>query len=323
MNRRRLRIAVVGAVSVVAIISIVVAIFLINHHDRGRTTSTAPTNTEPLTGLYKADFGPQIDLATGQQFDGATTTGEYAIQSLCRSTGCVAIANAKSGPTFQPQLAFDDVDGTWVAVGVIPSTSAPLKFPNCLSSPGEIWEVIKVQPKPDGTFSGQYTAVGSNNCNTARVVTLTRIGDIHGNGATDPALLVPRVVSVAQGLSGHYNVTSVFADNKELPATELMVQTNCLRTADRCMSFFYSGNASNIGIPLVFAGGRWTWNEVDDKNCQAADGTMQQTNITAEFPLPQPLHKPIPLLTGHGRLEAPPDVCVNGDFDARFERTGD
>jgi len=323
VNQRRLRLAAAGAVAVVAIISIVVAIFLINH--RGSTTSTAPTKTktEPLTGLYKADFGPQIDLATGKQFDGATTTGEYDIRSLCPSTGCVAIANARSGPTLQPQFGFDDVGGTWIAVGVTPSTSAPLKFGNCRSAPGEIWEVIKLRPKPDGTFSGEYEAVGNNNCNAARVVTLTRIGDVNVNGVPDPALLVPRLVSVAQDLHGHYKVTSVFSDNKNTPAKDLMVRTYCLRTADRCMSFFHSAGASNIGIPLVFAGGRWTWNEDDDKNCRTADGTMQQTKITAEFPLPQPLQKPISLLTGHGRLEAPPGVCANGDFDARFERTGD
>jgi len=323
VNRRRLRLAVAGAVAVVAIISIVVAIFLINH--RGSTTSTAPTktNTGPLTGLYKADFGPQIDLATGRQFDGATTTGEYDIRSVCPSTGCVATANARSGPTLQPQFAFDEVGGTWVAVGVIPSTSAPLKFPNCGSAVGDIWEVIKLQPKPDGTFSGRYTAVGSNNCNTARVVTLTRIGDVNVNGVPDPALLVPRVVSVAQGLRGHYKVTTVFSDNTKTPAKDLIVQTNCVRTADRCMSFFHSADASNIGIPLVFAGGRWTWNEENDKNCRTADGTRQQAKITAEFPLPQPLQNPTQLLTGHGRFEAPPGVCANGDFDARFERTGD
>ena len=116
-------------------------------------------------------------------------------------------------------------------------------------------------------------------------MTLTRIGDVDVNSVPDPALLVPRLASVAQGLHGHYKATSVFSDNKNTPAKDLMVRTYCLRTADRCMSFFHSADASNIGIPLVLAGGRWMWDEEDDKNCRTADGTRQQTKITAEFPL--------------------------------------
>jgi hypothetical protein len=315
------RAVVVGVVAVLVVIVVIAAVFLIKNGDRGHT-SASTTDTEPFTGSYRADFGPEIDLTTGQQVNDKTTTGTYNVRSLCRSSGCVAVAKSNGGPTLQPDLAFDEVRGRWLAVGVLPRTSAPLKLDNCrYDVPGDIWEVFTLQPKADGSFSGEYTVTGSNNCNYVRSVALTPVRDVAKNAVADPALLVPRVGSAPEGLYGRYTFTSSFANGEKASGTDLVVQTSCVRTADRCISFFYSAKGTRTGIPLVFAGGRWVWNEEGDNTC-GGDGAMQHTKVTAEFPLPQPRQNPITVLSGHGTVEAP-DPCANGDFDGTFERTGD
>jgi serine/threonine protein kinase, bacterial len=45
--------------------------------------------------------------------------------------------------------------------------------------------------------------------------------------------------------------------------------------------------------------------------------------LTAEYPLPDPLQDPIPLLTGHGSNVTTGSACTGGDFEDKFERTGD
>jgi hypothetical protein len=58
-----------------------------------------------------------------------------------------------------------------------------------------------------------------------------------------------------------------------------------------------------------------------DKACPTG-GTTHST-ISAQLPLPQPLQDPITLLTGHGRQETSGSACTGGEFDLKFDRTGD
>jgi hypothetical protein len=285
--------------------------------------SAAPPTIEPLNGEYTASFGPQIDLSTNKQIDPATATGTFEFRSACRSSGCVAATNMKAGPALAQQFAFDKVGERWIAVGVVPRGEAAQRLTNCRNgTPGDVWEVFKLLEKPDGTLAGEYTAFGTNNCNTARTVTMTRVGNGDLSRVPDPALLLPRVVSAAEGLFGRYSFTSALSNGRSFPAEQMLVQTNCLRTGDRCMSFLYSAEGTRTAAPLVFAGGRWTWDEEGENSCRN-DGTLQHTKITADFPLPMPVQDPIPLLTGHGRLDTPADVCPSGDFEGTFARTGD
>jgi serine/threonine-protein kinase len=305
--------------------------------ERSDTTSPpAPApgpapNAGPFTGVYRADFGPEVDLAGKPLDGGATTTGTYDIRSVCPPTGCVATANRKSSPTLQPMLVFDEVGQSWLSVAFTASMSpssaslAPGFRKNCphgVAVTGEIWEVFSLQPRANGTLAGEYTARSSNSCDTTRTVTFTRVGDVDVNSVPDPASQAPRVVSPAEALRGryHYTITGRFATGGTVTAKgDYVVRTDCLRTGERCMSFLHD---DKDGDPLVFADGAWTENGEHDGSCSS--GGSYRVKASGTFPLPQPLQDPIPLLTGNGRAErSPGTACISFDFDVKYERTGD
>jgi serine/threonine-protein kinase len=150
-------------------------------------------------------------------------------------------------------------------------------------------------------------------------VKFTRTGDPDPNKVADPGVLPPRGVSPADGFRGSYRETTSMADGTVLPPKVLQVDTYCLRTGDRCMSLGHSGPEI---VTLMFADDKWTRDEQGTSGCPA--GTAQVT-ITAEYPMPQTLDDPISALNGRGtQTIAPGSPCTGGgDFQDRFERTGD
>ncbi len=332
--RKHLFVALTGVVAVIAVAVVLVTVFSNNDHRRNpspagpaRTTTATTPNTGPFTGTYRAEFGPELHMA-GQPIDGgaAATSGTYDLRSVCGSAGCVATANAKSGPGLEPKLVFDGVGATWLSVDVA-SASAPLSpgfLKNCppgAPSPGEIWEVITLQLQPDGTLSGEYTANSSNDCDTKRTVTFTRAGDVDVDSLPDPAGQAPRAASPAEALHGRYHHTRTFRGGDFQPYDEV-VRTDCLRTGERCMSKFYAPDGT-AGTALVFAGGKWTENHQNDGSCRG--GTVH-SKITAEYPLPQSPQNPITLLVGRSHLDntGGPSGCARSfDIESKFQRTGD
>ena len=243
----------------------------------------------------------------------------------------MATANRKSSPTLQPTLVFDEVGQSWLSVAVTASMSpssaslAPGFRQNCppgVAVTGEIWEVISLQPRANGTLAGEYTVRSSSNCDNTRTVTFTRVGDVDVNSVPDPASQAPRVVSPAEALRGryHYAVTARFTTGGTATTKgDYVVRTDCLRTGDRCMSFLHNDKA---GDALVFADGAWTENGESDGSCPP--GGNFRAKVSGTFPLPKPLQDPIPVLTGNGRMErSPGTACASFDFDMRYERTGD
>ena len=271
--------------------------------------AAAPPNTGPFTGTYTANFD------TGTKLDGQPTEGlppateTWGVRSVCRPGGCVATASRRSGDTtVVSTLVFDEVGGRWLAVGTGPGT--------CDNAPAERWEVFTLQPHPDGTLSGEYSTVTSNGCGRKRAVTFTRTADVDLNSLPDPASQPLRVVSAAEALHGRYHITATY-ENGQTQEEDLAVRTDCLRTGDRCMSYFHNPDGA---VPLVFAGGQWTRNDEFDNPCPG--GGTTHSKITAQYPLPQPLQDPITLLTGHGRREET-GACTSNDFDDKYVRTGD
>lgn len=278
-------------------------------------TASAPANSTaplpPFTGTYRADFGPVTDLDGNPVTDPTPSTGTYAIRSACGSSGCVASAARTSGETtFAARAVFDGVGGQWVAVSLM---SSP-----CRGATGEIWEVFTLQPRPDGTLTGQHTRSARNNCHETRTVTFTRTGDVDLNSLPDPAALPPRVVSLAQALHGHYQLTRTFANGQPQTLGNSALATDCLRNGVRCMSYFH---AKTGDVPLVFGGASLTW--ADNSNGKCPDGSPAHLNATAEYPLPQPPQDPIGTLSGHGHWEQNGSCAVSLDFDETFTRTGD
>ncbi|MBV8294283.1 MAG: hypothetical protein JOY55_21200 [Mycobacterium sp.] len=84
------------------------------------------------------------------------------------------------------------------------------------------------------------------------------------------------------------------------------------------MSLFHAPDGV---VPLVFSGAKWTRDDEGTVPCNLG-GTVH-IKLTAEYPLPDPLQDPIPVLTGHGQNVTTGSACVGGDFEDKFERTGD
>jgi serine/threonine-protein kinase len=314
----RARVVIPALVAIVLLIAggVFAAVKLSQHHNPAATApAAAAVNAGRFTGTYRADFGPGTDL-DGKPVAGAPAmTGTWGVRSTCGPSGCVATAsNIGGGATvIVSNLVFDEVGGSWVAVG--------LGSVQCNNAPDEVWVVFTLQPHPDGTLSGETIRATSNGCSSGkRTVTFTRTGDVDVGSVPDPAALPPRVVSPAAALHGRYHEAITYTNGNMAPGQDdLAVRTDCLRTGDRCMSLFHAPDGV---VTSVFGSGKWTRH--DEGTVPCVRGGTANITITAEFPLPEPLQDPIPLLTGHGQQNVSAgSACVGGDFEDRFVRTGD
>ena len=334
-RRRAARAAIVAVIGLVAAVNVGGAIYLLKGGKFGHwkpvtsssgssssasSASSAAANTGPLTGVFRAAFGPEFDL-DGTPEDDTPVTGTYDMRSVCGTTGCVATADVKEGPAIQPPLVFDQVDGAWLAVGIAPNSMASPGLKKCAQvlAP-EVFQVFRLEAKPDGTFSGDFTETNANTCSSRRDVTFIRTGDVDLNSVPDPASQPPRVVSPAEALRGRYKYTLDFSTGESVAPLDLAVRTDCVRTGERCSSFFYSTNPKG-GIPLMFADGKWTM-ELD---AACGQGKTSHVSRKTDFALPAPPQNPITLLTGHGHEEATGtgECATSADLDVKFERTGD
>ena len=322
-SRPRIALAAVVVIALLIVAGgVFTAVKLFGHRGQAGTTSsaagappaTATATAHSFTGTYRADYGPGTDLE-GKPVAGASAmSANWGVRSTCGAGGCVATASylGGSGIVLVSNLVFDEVGGTWVAVGL---GSAP-----CNNAPAEVWVVFTLQPQPDGTLSGETTRSTTNSCNSGkRRVTFTRTGDPDVAKISDPAALPPRAASPAAALHGRYHETITYTNGNVVPGQDdLTVRTECLRTGDRCMSLFH---ALDGVVPLVFSGGKWTRDDEGTVPCSLG-GTVH-IKLTAEYPLPDPLQEPIPVLTGKGQNVSTGSACPGGDFEDKYERTGD
>jgi serine/threonine-protein kinase len=73
---------------------------------------------------------------------------------------------------------------------------------------------------------------------------------------------------------------------------------------------------------LVFAQNQWVLgNSSEDARC--TNGSAARSQVTLQYPLPQPAQDPITLLTGRGHYTVTGQCPFNSDFDSRVQRTGD
>jgi serine/threonine-protein kinase len=271
-----------------------------------------PPNTGPFTGVYRANFGPILGFDGSPGPDPALATDTFAVRSVCRPTGCVATAQQTSGgEAFDSPVVFDELGQEWLAVG--------LGSIACQGDPAaEMWEVMRLTPRPDGTLAGEYEATTNNLCSKSRTVTFTRTGDVDLESLPDPVSVPPRVVSPAEALRGKYHQTRTFPAVGQKQDVDFAVTTDCLRAGDRCMSYFYA--QSGAVLPLVFGSDQWTLSTESQSACR---GAQIQATKTGQYPLPQPLQNPITTLTGNGRQEQTAPCQANIAFDDAFTRTGD
>jgi serine/threonine-protein kinase len=238
--------------------------------------------------------------------DAAAFSETWHLRSACSANGCIATA-VTGGQYPVKNLVFDNVAGRWLAV----STSRA----KCINRENdEVWDVVSLQPRPDGTMSGEATESWMNGCFNKRTVTFTRTADTDISLLPDPATLPPRVDSPAEVLHGRYDALATYA-NGGVNRDTYGVRTDCVRTGDRCMSFFIAVKEAKSEV-FVFGNGTWTRNQECDGQCSS--GGTDHAKLTATLPLPQPPQDPITLLTGHGYVEIlPPAKCPSQ------ARTGD
>jgi len=320
--RRRPRVLIGALVGVALLIAggVFAVGKLTQRHNPGATGTapgTTPTpNTGPFTGVYTVRFGQGTSLNGAPAPEAKPLTDTYAFRSACGSAGCVATAARLSGEMkLASSAVFDQVGGRWVAVTLDSST--------CDNVAGEVWEVFTLQPRPDGTLAGEYRGAGTNACAGKRPVTFTRTGDVDVNSLPDPGTLPPRVVSPAEALHGRYHWTRTYKNGLPQLQDGPAVITDCLRTGDRCMSYFHSGS---FDLPMLFGGGNWTLDAEHDQAAPGCGGSVH-VKMTGQYPLPQPPKDPIALLTGQGHLEQSGSgigsCAVNTDFDDTYTRIGD
>ena len=314
-TRRAPRTKLLAALAVSAVIlaaAIFAGVQLLGRHQRPDSAPAAAT-VHTFSGTYRADYGPGTDLE-GKPAGAPPMTGTWDVRSACGAGGCIATAayTGNSGIVLVSNLTFDQVGSTWVAVGL---GSTP-----CNDVPTEVWVVFTLQPQPDGTLTGETTRSTINSCSAAkRTVTFTRTGDPDLAKVPDPASLPPRAASPSTALHGRYHETITYANGGSAPGQDdLTVRTVCLRTGERCMSLFH---AIDGVVPLVFSGNKWTRDDEGTVPCNS--GGTSHIRLSAEYPLPDPLQDPVPVLIGHGHNETTGSTCAGGDFEDKFERTGD
>jgi Protein kinase domain len=271
-------------------------------------------NTGPFTGIYRVQFG-QGAFVGGAPAPGALPTTEtFAVRSVCRSSGCVATASRLDGDTtYALHPVFDEVGGRWIGVNL---GTHPCRDNNS----AEVWDVFTLQAAAGGGFTGDYSVFSGNECAGTHTVTFTRTSDVDVDTLPDPAALPPRVPSPAEALHGRYHQRRTFKVQGVQQQIDFAVTTECLRTGDRCMSYFYA--SSGEVEPLLFGDGKWVLDTSVDGDCPRSGAPMHMTR-TGQFPLPQPAQNPITRLTGHGRHVQTPPCAVTSEFDETLTRTGD
>ena len=169
-------------------------------------------------------------------------------------------------------------------------------------------------------LQGEYIVRSTTSCARNQQVTFTRTGDVQDDvPVADPEAQPPRVVSPAQSLRGRYQETDAFATDRRTAQASFDIQTYCLRTGDRCLSFWL--NPDDVKN-LLFSDNKWVLtNRSSDAQCQS--GGSAKREISLEYPLPQPKQDPITLLTGRGHYTLTGACPFSSDFDSRVERTGD
>ncbi len=320
--------AVAAGIAVIAIVGLVLALTNGDNGARAPLASPSPSspsptgpppNTGPFTGTFTADFGPMTKLA-GDPVDGAAPAFKEAwrLRSVCGAAGCVATAVTGGGFPV-PNLVFDEVGERWLAVTTSPGAAHQDKdSPKC-NGEGEWFEVVSLQPRPDGSLSGEWISENmSLICYHKRILNFTRTGDTDISALPDPAGLPARVVSPAEALHGTYRFT--YSAIRTSEPIDFTVQTECLRTGDRCISYFFNIPSSSAD-PFEFENAQWTQNSVASADCSS--GGSFRVRETSGFPLPQPPQDPIGKLAGHGRRDnLTATNCPAGGFDITVVRTG-
>jgi len=295
----------------IGVLLLIVALVVFFVAVRGSNQTARPGG--PIAGTFAVEFA-SATRPNGQPYDNAPGGQEkWVIKSACRNGACVATASKVSGSeSTASTMVLDKVGGRWTAVIAASGT--------CQDAPTEYWESMSLEQRSDGSLQGEYIVRSTTSCARNQQVTFTRSRDVPDNvSVADPEAQPPRVVSPAQSLHGRYQETDTYLTDRRTARASFDIQTYCLRTGERCLSFWL--NPDDVKN-LVFSDDKWVMtNTSSDAHCQ--NGGSARRQISLEYPLPQPKQDPITLLTGHGHYTLSGACPFDSDFDSRVERTGD
>ena len=312
------RTAVVVPIALVMIFAAAATILLVIGGDEQSEPGggTPPPGAGP-NGTFAASFGAPTQ-PNGQPFQNSSGGSEtWVIESACEDGKgkCVASATKVDGSlTAATALVLDEVDGRWESV-----TTKEGKCGGGAST--EVWESMSLESQPDGSLEGEFIVRSTDpNCASNRPVTFTRTGGQQdGVSVVDPASLPARVASPAEALYGRYQEVDTYKDGNRSADVSFDIQTYCLRTGDRCLSYWLNPNDVKI---LTFDKNQFVLaNRSSDSTCK--EGGPAHREVTAQYPLPTPAQDPITLLTGNGHYTVTGSCPFNSDFDSRVQRTGD
>lgn len=326
--------------SVIAVASVMVLVCGCSSGDTPDTTATASTSAgesgPSLNGTYRVDVGNFI-TDNGQELPSGAGTFDLMVRSACTAGACVATAaapnahepNALQSEVVAADLVLDYVDGRWVAVETWTGKCRPARGGGELDTAN--WDSFVLEPKPDGTLSGEYTGRGAlETCagSTHQRVTMTRTGNADpGVMLPDPATQPPRKTTAAEGFRGTYDYSSVNVSPDVPPGTPgsppltYTAQTVCLRTGDRCLTYLLT--KEGFSRALLFADGKWTETSAPFPGTCQPSGTATKVR-RGEFLLPPTPSDPLAVVHGHVSEQALDGPCAGtSQFDNMLTRTGD
>jgi serine/threonine-protein kinase len=303
-QRKVVVIPIATIVAVAAVVTILVAVI-------GSGSPARPGG--PIDGTFAVEFAAQAGPDGQPNWNAQGGRETWVIRSTCAGGPCVATASKIDGAqSATSTLVLDEIDGRWTAVS---STTG-----QCQSASTELWQSMSLQSGPDRSLQGEFIVRSAAGCARTQQVTFTRTGDVkNGVSVADPAAQPPRVLSPAQALYGQYRETDTYAEGGRTAEVEFDVQSYCLRSGERCMSYWQNPEDNKM---LVFTPDNWVLaTTLADSACQ--NGGSAHREISLQYPLPQPAQDPITLLTGRGHYTVTGDCPFNSDFDSRVQRTGD
>jgi serine/threonine-protein kinase len=179
---------------------------------------------------------------------------------------------------------------------------------------------MSLQPQGDGKLQGEFIVRSTSGCAHNQPLTFTRTGGVQDAvSVADPSAQPARVQSPAHGLRGRYQEIDTYADGGRSAEVGFDIQTYCLRTGDRCLSYWKNPNDAKV---LVFAQNQWVLADTS-RDAKCTNGSSANGQVTLQYPLPQQVQDPITLLTGRGHYTVTGPCPLNSDFDSRVQRTGD
>lgn len=326
--------------SVIAMVSALVVVSGCSS-DGARESSPSESNTAAesgprLDGTYSVEIGNFV-TDNGADLRQGAGTFDVVIRSACRDGACVATAaapnanepNALQAEVVAGELIFDYIDGRWVAVETWTGKCRPAEGGDQLDTPN--WDSFVLEPKPDGTLSGEYTGRGAlETCSgsTRQQVRMTRTGDADPKIAVpDPAAQEPLKSTPATGFHGTYEFTSVNVTPGVAPGTPgsptviYSARTVCLRTGDRCLTYLLT--KEGYSRALTFVDDKWTETSAPfPGTCQPSGDTTKVRR--GEFPLPPAPADPLAVVRGHVSADALDGPCAGtSEYDNTLTRTGD